>query len=70
MPTHDNGLKPGPVGEELAYTSTMTAIEPKKTPGIIRRLKFYRAAITWLWKHRAEPNNRHKQRRMMREVQE
>ena len=51
------------------YTSTMTSTEPKKTPGIIRRLKFYLAAIKWLWKHRAEPNNRHKQRRMMREVQ-
>lgn len=51
------------------YTSTMTASEPKKTPGIISRLKFYRASIKWLWKHRAEPNNRHKWRRMMREVQ-
>lgn len=26
------------------------------------------AAIRWLWKHRAEPNNRAKRRRMMREV--
>ena len=52
------------------YTSTMTSSEPKKTPGIISRLKFYRAAIKWLWKHRAEPNNRHKWRRLMREVQE
>ena len=34
------------------------------------KLRFYRVAIKWLWKHRAEPNNRHKWRRMMREVQD
>lgn len=34
------------------------------------KLRFYRAAIKWLWKHRSEPNNRHKWRRMMREVQD
>lgn len=70
MPTYDNRLKSVPVGEEWAYTSTMTASEPKKTPGIISRLKYYLAAIKWLWQHRTEPNNRHKWRRMMREVQE
>ena len=35
-----------------------------------RKLRFYRAAIKWLWQHRAEPNNRAKWRRMMREVAE
>lgn len=70
MPIRDNGLKTVPVGEEWAYTSTMTAMEPKKTPRIMSRMKFYLAAIKWLWKHRAEPNNRHKMRRMMREVHE
>lgn len=32
------------------------------------KLRFYRTAIKWLWQHRTEPNNRHKWRRMMREV--
>ena len=27
-------------------------------------------AIRWLWRHRKEPNNRAKRRRMMREVQD
>ena len=34
-----------------------------------RKLRFYRNAIKWLWAHKSEPNNRHKWRRMMREVQ-
>ena len=35
-----------------------------------KKLRFYHATIKWLWAHRKEPNNRHKRRRMMREVQE
>lgn len=37
---------------------------------MIAKLKYYRAAIKWLWVHRSEPNNRAKWRRMMREVAE
>lgn len=37
---------------------------------MIAKLKYYRSAIKWLWEHRAEPNNRAKWRRMMREVAE
>lgn len=70
MPTYDNRLKSVPVGEEWEYTSTMTSTEPKKDQGIMRMLSFYWAVARWLWKHRTEPNNRHKWRRMMREVQE
>lgn len=35
-----------------------------------RKIRFYRNAIKWMWVHKSEPNNRHKWRRMMREVQE
>lgn len=35
---------------------------------MIKKMRYYRSAIKWLWKHREEPNNRHKWRRMMREV--
>ena len=34
------------------------------------KVKYYWQAIKWLWNHRAEPNNRAKWRRMMREVVE
>ena len=37
---------------------------------MIKKLRYYSTAIKWLWKHRNEPNNRHKMRRMMQEVQE
>lgn len=37
---------------------------------LIKKLKYYRRAIRWLYRHRSEPNNRAKYRRMMREVEE
>ena len=43
---------------------------PEKKPGIVSRARFYFHAARWLRQHRSEPNNRHKRRRMMREVQE
>lgn len=56
------------------YTSTETAdtetADTPKKPKLKAKLRFYRNAILWKWKHRSEPNNRHKMRRMMREVQE
>ena len=53
------------------YSSTFQQEKPpEKKPGIISRTRFYFRAIRWLWAHRAEPNNRHKWRRMMREVQD
>ncbi len=55
---------------ETAYTSTYTYDPQPKEATLKDKLRFYRAAIKWLWKHRMEPNNRHKWRRMMREVQE
>ena len=44
--------------------------EPKKNTGVFSRIRFYVRRVRWLWNHRTEPNNRHKWRRMMREVQE
>ena len=70
MPMYDNRLKSVPVGEERAYTSTMTTKDERQEWGIVKKLRFYRKAVKWLWKHRAEDNDRHKWRRMMREVQE
>lgn len=52
------------------YSSTFQPEEPKKKTGIISRIRFYARSVRWLWNHRTEPNNRHKWRRMMREVQE
>ena len=52
------------------YTSTMTTQDNREEWGIVKKMRFYRKALKWLWKHRAEDNNRHKWRRMMREVQE
>lgn len=55
---------------EFMYISTMTTQDERKEWGIVKKLRFYRKAVKWLWRHRAEDNNRHKWRRMMREVQE
>ena len=54
------------------YTSTYATSNPEIGNGwsIWKKLRFYHAMIKWLWAHRKEPNNRHKWRRMMREVQE
>lgn len=52
------------------YTSTVTTEDNREEWGIVKKLRFYRKAVKWLWKHRAEDNNRHKWRRMMREVQD
>ena len=53
------------------YSSTFPQEKPpEKKPGIIARARFYFRTVRWLWQHRAEPNNRHKWRRMMREVRE
>lgn len=55
---------------ETTYISTYTYDPQPAEPKLKAKLRFYWTAIKWLWKHRAEPNNRHKWRRMMREVQE
>ena len=55
---------------ETTYTSTYTYDPQPAQPKLKAKLRFYWTAIKWLWQHRAEPNNRHKWRRMMREVQE
>lgn len=52
------------------YTSTVTTQDNREEWGIVKKMRFYRKAVKWLWKHRAEDNNRHKWRRMMKEVQE
>lgn len=54
----------------MEYSSTVTTQDNRKEWGIVKKLRFYRKAVKWLWKHRAEDNNRHKRRRMMREVHE
>lgn len=54
----------------MEYTSTVTTQDNREEWGIVKKMRFYRRAVKWLWKHRAEDNNRHKWRRMMREVQE
>ena len=46
-------------------TSTVIFAENRQAAKVFA---FNRSIIKWLWKHRAEPNNRHKWRRMMREV--
>ncbi len=53
----------------MEYTSTVTTQDNRKEWGIVKKMRFYRKAIKWLWRHREEDNNRHKWRRMMREVQ-
>lgn len=70
MPTTDNQYKIRTAETEAEYTSTMTTQDERKEWGIVKKLRFYRKAVKWLWRHRAEDNNRHKWRRMMREVQE
>lgn len=70
MPTNDNPYKIRTAEIETEYTSTMATKDDRKEWGIVKKLRFYRKAVKCLWKHRAEPNNRHKWRRMMREVQE
>lgn len=52
------------------YTSTVTTQSNREEWGIVKKMRFYRKAVKWLWKHRAEDNNRHKWRRMMREVRD
>ena len=52
------------------YSSTVTTQDNREEWGIVKKMRFYRKALKWLWKHRAEDNNRHKWRRMMRVVQE
>ena len=54
------------------YTSTVTTQDNRDEDewGIVKKMRFYRKAVKWLWRHRAEDNNRHKWRRMMREVQD
>lgn len=58
--------------ERQEYTSTFATNNPEIGGGwsVWKKLHFYHATIKWLWAHRKEPNNRHKWRRMMREVQE
>lgn len=57
--------------DDLQYTSTMTSSLPDEDYwGLKRKIRFYWAAIKWLWLHREEPNNRSKFRRMMREMPE
>lgn len=57
--------------EIYEYSSTFPQEKPpEKKPGIVSMARFYFHAARWLWQHRTEHNNRHKWRRMMREVQE
>ena len=70
MPTNDNPYKIRTAEIETDYTSTMTTKDERKECGIVKKIRFYRKAVKWLWRHRAEDNNRHKWRRMMREVRE
>ena len=69
MPTNDNPYKIRTAETTTEYTSTVATKGERKEWGIVKKLRFYRKAVKWLWKHRAEDNNRHKWRRMMREVQ-
>jgi hypothetical protein len=70
MPTNDNPYRIRTAETEVQYTSTMTTQDERNEWGIVKKLRFYRKAVKWLWRHRAEDNNRHKWRRMMREMQE
>jgi hypothetical protein len=72
MPTNDVPYKLKTVENTntMEYTSTVTTQDNREEWGIVKKMRFYRKAVKWLWKHRAEDNNRHKWRRMMREVQE
>lgn len=55
---------------QMEYSSTVTTQDNREEWGIVKKMRFYRKAVKWLWQHKTEPNNRHKWRRMMREVQE
>ena len=68
MPTDKNPYKIRTAETATEYTSTVTTQDDRKEWGIVKKLRFYRKAVKWLWRHRAEDNNRHKWRRMMREV--
>lgn len=72
MATNDNPYRIRTVANTSTteYTSTVTTQDNREEWGIVKKMRFYRRAVKWLWKHRAEDNNRHKWRRMMREVQE
>ena len=70
MPTNDNPYRIRTAETEAEYTSTMTTQDERNEWGIVKKLRFYRKAVKWLWRHSAEDNNRHKWRRMMREVLE
>lgn len=72
MPIHDVSYKLHTEANTSTteYTSTY-AYDPQPAPPKLKaKLRFYWTAIKWLWQHRQEPNNRHKWRRMMKEVQE
>ena len=72
MPTNDIQYKLKTVENTntMEYTSTVTTQAHREEWGIVKKMRFYRKAVKWLWRHRAEDNNRHKWRRMMREVRE
>ena len=72
MPTHDVPYKlhTEATTSTTEYTSTVTTQDNREECGIVKKMRFYRKAVKWLWRHRAEDNNRHKWRRMMREVRE
>lgn len=72
MPTNDVPYKLKTVANTSTteYTSTMTTQDDREEWGIVKKMRFYLKAVKWLWRHRAEDNNRHKWRRMMREVQD
>lgn len=63
-------LKTAATTSQMEYSSTVTTQGNREEWGIVKKMRFYRKAVKWLWRHRAEDNNRHKWRRMMREVQE
>lgn len=70
MATNDVPYKLHTEATTTEYTSTVTTQDNREEWGIVKKMRFYRKAVKWLWKHRAEDNNRHKWRRMMREVQD
>ena len=55
------------------YSYSCSKLSPSPAPVKRRpwaKVKYYRDAIRWCWKHRKEPNNRSKWRRMARELPE
>lgn len=52
--------------DELAITTVgdATALEPRKPS----KLSYYWNVMRWMWRHREEPNNRAKWRRMAKEI--